>query len=229
MFFDDPKQIPSLAKKTSFSIFSVNSLDVAVIKELFPPLQTFFAPVKPENQKTGVDEARLVIDHCKTRQTGPHFVVFPDANIFTPEAQDVLLKLLEEPRANYHFAIFTSDLDLILETVRSRASIYVQKCLNIIQTPPAADQTTLDYAKRLLTLKPRDLLGFANDITSTKFTKDPRATAIAIVSTAVELAYKYYFSTKNPAFIKKLPGLIQAEQGLRNNGNVRLQLVARLL
>ncbi len=248
MFFNDLSQIPTLTRKTGFSIFVVDqsaiapdtsspkttrktakAADASSPARFFPELQTFIVPTKSDTQKVGIAEVRLVIDHCKSHQTADHFVVFENALALTADSQDAMLKLLEEPHENYHFVIFTSDLSPLLDTILSRANIFIQSHPNILQSPPVVDQTTLDFAKRLLSAKPRDLLPLADEIASPKTSKDPRKTALTITTTAIELAYKYYFSTKNPAFIKKLPNLLKLDQSLKGNGNVKLHLVADLL
>ncbi len=259
MFFDDLSQIPELARKTGFSILVVNQslLEPIPTKDKkskstatstsrahsannplksdqspahrFPELQTYVVPPKADNNIIGIDEIRLLIDHCKIRQPSDYFIVFENASALTDTSQDAMLKLFEEPHQNYHFVIFTSDLSLLLETILSRASIFIHCQRNYLQTPPAVDQATLDLAKRLLSTGPRDLNAFATEITSKKFTKDPRKTALAITTTAIELAYKYYFSTRKPAFLKKLSSLLTLEQNLEKNGNVKLHLVADLL
>lgn len=237
MFFDDLEQIAELAGRTGFAIFVVeqgvikpnsNLKTAKTPKDFFPKLRTFVAPLKPENGRIGIDEVREVIDHCKTRQTEDYFIVVEDAATLTAESQDALLKLLEEPREFYHFVIFTTELGPLLETVRSRANIFVQRHRDAVQAPPAVDKETLAYAKRLLTASPRDLPSLAEELTNPKLFKKPREPILLIAATAIELAYKSYFITKRPAFIAKIPGLLQLERNLKGNGNIKLQIVACL-
>lgn len=238
MFFDDLTQIPQLATKTGFAIFVVdqgiispqtNLKTAKTPKDFFPGLQTFVAPLKSDTGKIGIDEVREIISHANTRQTEPHFIVIENAATLTAESQDALLKLLEEPKENYHFVLFATDLGPILPTVRSRANIYVQKHLDATTTPPAVDEQTLSLAKRLLTVAPRDVPALAEELTNVKLFKKPREPLILITATAIELAYKSYFITKNPAFIQKIPRLLKLESALKGNGNLKLQIVANLI
>ena len=238
MFFDDLTQIKTLALKTGFSIFVV---DQAVIKpnsnlktaktpkDFFPKLQSYVAPTKSDTGKIGIDEVREIIEHCRAKQTSDHYIIIEDATALSQVSQDALLKLLEEPRENYHFVIFTTDLGPILETVRSRANIFVQRHKNLIKNPPAVDNDILVLAKKMLTVSARDVPAFAEELTNPKLFKTPREPVLQITTTAIELAYKSYFITKNPAFLKKLPHLLTLEQNLRGNGNIKLQLVANLI
>ena len=174
-------------------------------------------------------EVREIIDHCKDRQTADFFIVIEDASTFTSVAQDALLKLLEEPRPFYHFVIFTTDLGPLLATVRSRATIFVQKHQNPLKNPPAVAENIKDYAKKLLSATDRDIIPLAEELTNPKTFKKPRETILQIVETAIELAYKSYFITKNPAFIHKIPRFLALSDALKGNGNIKLQLIAKII
>lgn len=237
MFFDDLAQIPELAERVGFAIFVVdkgvispnsNLKTAKTPKDFFLKLQTFVVPVKSENQKIGIDEVRETIEHCKTKQTAEHFVVIEDAGALTAPSQDALLKILEEPREHYHFAIFATSLEGILETVRSRASIFVQRKTEVIKAAPAVDAETLAYAKRLLAVSEREAVALAEELTNTKKFKKPREAILPMVTTAVELAYKSYFITRKQGYIWRMPRLIELEERLKGNGNVKLQIVACL-
>lgn len=238
MFFDSLDQIPILAKKTSFSIFVVDSSVIIpnsnlktakTPKDFFGKLQTFVAPVKSDTGKIGIDEVREIIDHCRIKQTTAHFIVIKNAFTLTAESQDALLKLLEEPKTHYHFVIFTTELGPLLDTVRSRANIFIQKHPNTLKNPPAVDADTLKYAKKLLAVPPRNAPSLVEELTNPKLFKKPRESIRLITATAIELAYKSYFITKKPAFIKKIPALLAIERNLKGNGNIRLQLMANLI
>ena len=238
MFFADLGQIPDLAEKTGFSIFIVEKSVIKPLsnlktaktpKDFFDPAATFVVPVKPDTGKIGIDEVRTTIEHCHIKQPAPHFVIIENANSLTAESQDALLKILEEPKTNYHFVVFATTLEKILETVRSRASIFVEKHENDLETPPAVPKETLDYAKKLLAATPRSAISLAEELTNPKLFKKPREEILTITRTAIELAYKSYFITKNDAFIKKLPRLLKLEENLRGNGNLKLQLVASIV
>ena len=238
MFFDDLTKIEELARNTGFAIFVVDQSVIApnsnlktakTPKDFFEAKRTFVAPTKPDTGKIGIDEVREIIEYCRSKQSEDCFVIIENASTLTAESQDALLKILEEPKEHYHFAIFTTDLGPLLETVRSRASIFVQKHLNSTTTPPAISKETLDYAKKLLAATPRTVIPLVEELTGPKFSKKPREPIIEIVQTAIELAYKSYFITKNPAFIAKISKLLRLERNLKGNGNLKLQLIANLI
>jgi DNA polymerase III delta prime subunit len=69
----------------------------------------------------GIDEARTLTERASTKPLGaPHrtFVCF--FNGITTEAQNALLKTLEEPPAGALFVLVTSSPNTLLQTVRSR-------------------------------------------------------------------------------------------------------------
>ncbi len=74
-----------------------------------------------------VDDSRLIIEKQKTKSfvgspengTGMRFFVIA-AHSFTTEAQNGLLKVLEEPVSGNHFFILTTTEDVLLSTLRGR-------------------------------------------------------------------------------------------------------------
>jgi DNA polymerase III delta prime subunit len=68
----------------------------------------------------GVDEARAIGQIALTIPLGPRKILMIQANSFTAEAQNALLKLLEEPAANTHFFILVKNISVLLPTLRSR-------------------------------------------------------------------------------------------------------------
>lgn len=71
-----------------------------------------------------VDDSRILRERAETRgllNAGRFFVVSADS--FTIEAQNALLKLLEEPVAGHHFYLLVPDEEIILPTLKSRLSI----------------------------------------------------------------------------------------------------------
>lgn len=49
--------------------------------------------------------------------------VIDEAELLTPQAQNALLKVFEEPPANVHIILITKDTDTILSTIKSRAQL----------------------------------------------------------------------------------------------------------
>ena len=85
------------------------------------------------------------------------------------------------------------------------------------------------YAKRIISAKNSDLPNLIKDLSNEKdFKKDARFTSLQITETAIEILYKSYFATKNPAFLKKLPKLLTLHDNLKQNGHIKLHLIADL-
>ena len=108
-------------------------------------------PLSPNTSKgrssIPVDDIREMISICSRYafEGGNRVVVIPDAENMTPQAQNSLLKILEEPPQNTYFLLTTSHPEQLLTTVRSRCrpvklipweTSYIQKLLTDAGTDP---------------------------------------------------------------------------------------------
>lgn len=75
---------------------------------------------------TGVDDMRLIIDQCKSKPLQGNYKIFiiDECHQLTPQAQNSLLKILEEPPSYCIFILCTTDPQKILGTILSRAYRY---------------------------------------------------------------------------------------------------------
>ena len=145
------------------------------------------------------------------------------------KAENAFLKLLEEPADNYHFVLFTNSASALLPTILSRGDLYIKRIKNPLNTPVDAPEMAKLYAKRIISAKNSDLPNLIKDLSNEKdFKKDARFTSLQITETAIEILYKSYFATKNPAFLKKLPKLLTLHDNLKQNGHIKLHLIADL-
>ncbi len=72
----------------------------------------------------GVDESRGLIEQSSRRNwSGAREFVVIEADRYTPEAQNALLKLFEEPRTGLHFFLISNQLINLLPTLQSRMLI----------------------------------------------------------------------------------------------------------
>ena len=232
MFFDSLDQVPAIAACTGTAIFALPEAELARLPELFaespdPGLKTA-AFVTPDQKSTiTIDQVREVIAATATKATTDRYFVFTPADQLQEPAANALLKLLEEPKPGYHFLLVTPHPEALLQTILSRAALYVLRpAAGHLAAKPAVDQQTLDLAKRLLVAGNSDLIALADQL---KKSKTERASALLVLATAIELAYKSYFATGQPKFLTKIPALATAHQNISQNGNVRLHLVADLL
>ena len=178
-----------------------------------------------------VDEFRDIKDLTATKTAKNRYFIFKNAENMTVQAQNAALKLFEEPKENYHFILQTTQPEALLPTIRSRAFIYAPKRENALETPPEAEKEVFETAKRLLVADTRGIIEIAEEIQKKKDTeKSPRRVfALKVLETTIELAEKSYYKTGNKAFTKKLNGLIIAHKNIKENGIIRLQIVANLV
>ncbi len=76
------------------------------------------------DKSIGVDSVREVLDRTAQHAfgTGCHAVVVEPAEAMTAQAQNALLKSLEEPQANVVFLLLSHEPSMLLPTIRSRCS-----------------------------------------------------------------------------------------------------------
>jgi len=80
----------------------------------------------PDKTRIGVDSIRSIQNELKTKpyQAGKKLVLIECAHALTFQAQNALLKALEEPPEHVVFILFADRLQLILPTVQSRCRIF---------------------------------------------------------------------------------------------------------
>jgi DNA polymerase III delta prime subunit len=69
-----------------------------------------------------VDSIRAIIESCMTLRARKYFIL-PDVQHMNIQAQNALLKTLEQPPANAHFIMTVNSVQNILSTIKSRSSI----------------------------------------------------------------------------------------------------------
>jgi len=81
---------------------------------------------KPEDREIILKEQILsLIENLSYKPFGDKYVILiEDANLMRPEAQNKLLKTLEEPTSPAIFILLSENIESILPTVRSRCSCY---------------------------------------------------------------------------------------------------------
>lgn len=74
----------------------------------------------PEKGLISIDRVRGLYQQTRSIQDGKRVVIIDDADAMSPDAQNALLKLLEEPVENVHFILTTHVPSQLLATIRSR-------------------------------------------------------------------------------------------------------------
>jgi hypothetical protein len=88
--------------------------------------QTNIFSLQPlEGKKTiGIDQLRQIKKSSFLTKRLPQVIIIPNAELLTIEAQNSMLKLLEDTPQNLHIFMATTTENKLLETIRSRAYIW---------------------------------------------------------------------------------------------------------
>ncbi|MBO7720063.1 hypothetical protein J6S35_00270 [Candidatus Saccharibacteria bacterium] len=225
MFFENDSEIENIASSSGFSIFVLPTIPDALPKVG----NKNHLIIEPDGNNITIEQIREIIDQTRTKQTKDFYIFVYHAEKMNEKAENAFLKLLEEPAENYHFVLFTNSASALLPTILSRGDLYIKRIKDPLNRPVNASETTKLYAKRIISAKNSDLPIIIKDLSNEKdFKKDARSTSLSVIETAIEILYKSYFATKNPAFLKKLPKLITLYDNLKQNGHIKLHLIADL-
>ncbi|MBR5621053.1 hypothetical protein IKW75_01030 [Candidatus Saccharibacteria bacterium] len=226
MFFDDIKNIPTFLKKSGFSILSLKS--EYNLSDFFDSKSSFILEPNDDN-KISVEKVRELFDKCLAHQTSDYYIVINHAETMNEQAENAILKLLEEPKENYHFVLITSEPTILLPTILSRANIYIERVKNQEEKPVAAESDIKFYAKRIITAKSSDLSKIYDDMSKEKnYKKNSRLYLQKVIDAAIEIAYKSFFKTNKLQFIAKIESLVTLQQNLKQNGHLKLHFIADL-
>lgn len=84
----------------------------------------YLLKLKPVKNSIGIDDVRDLRKFLERKTTGTHgirrIVIIEDADSMTAEAQNALLKSLEEPPADTVIILTSSDINILLNTIHSR-------------------------------------------------------------------------------------------------------------
>lgn len=220
MFFENLREIERIASRAGCSIFVVPDETKIEIKNAFM--------LKPEQKTTiTIDQVRGVLGRLTVKQTNQQFVMIRPADKLGEEAENAILKTLEEPKDNVHFVLITDKPSKLLPTILSRAQMYILKSTKTNISEISADEKTKQMAKKILAAKTSDLVNLAEELIKKK--DGVREYVLDILAVAIEMAYKSYFITQKEAFLMKIPKLLMAYENINKNGHIKLHLVADLL
>lgn len=81
---------------------------------------------KPSKASFGVDDVREIIDEVNKKpfEGDKKIIIIHQGNKLTIQAQNALLKTIEEPPTEVYIIILCESLELILDTIKSRCEIY---------------------------------------------------------------------------------------------------------
>lgn len=226
MFFDDEKDIEKIAENTGFSIFVLPNNAKPLINKSDKNHLVIFPE---DNNQIGIEKIREIIEKCRTKQTRPFFIYVFNAETMNEKAENAFLKQLEEPSDNYHFALFTNSPSSLLPTILSRGDLYIKRIEKPLDQPILVDEKIKKYSRCIISAKNANLVTTINDLLSDKeCKKNTRDYVLKVLETAIEMLYKSYFVNNNPLFLKKLEKLLLAYDNLKQNGHIKLHLIADL-
>lgn len=227
MFFDSVAQLPTLAQKTNFSIFALDSFQAKLeLKKVFHAQAIFLEP----DEKSGKISVEMVRDFTaltNSKDTKDRFFAVLNAETMNDAAENAFLKNLEEPQAHHHFVLITKTPSALLPTVLSRAQVFYLRTPGSLSAPVEADEKVKTLARQLIAADTTALIALANDLAKKK--DNPRGYTLLVVGTAIEILYKTYFATRETKFLKKLPRLLALYENLQKNGHVKLHIVADMI
>ena len=116
---------------TSQHAYVIEGERVSTIQKLTGILEATFSlslrgnpdAVLLEYDTFGIDDGRAIQGLASKRAIGEYQLFILSCNAITVEAQNALLKLLEEPTPNTYFFLVVASKELLLPTVRSRARV----------------------------------------------------------------------------------------------------------
>lgn len=121
-----PTSVPSSDSADDESSKKKNSND-ALIEEIQLKIKNPYSAFLNQGSKTiRIDTIRDVIKFVsyKYEEINKRFILIPNADLMNIEAQNSLLKTLEEPPDDTYFILMTSRLNQILDTIKSRCRIF---------------------------------------------------------------------------------------------------------
>ncbi len=222
MFFDSLKEINKIICRTSCAIF-------VLPPETKLPLKNAIYLQPDPNKKTAtitIEQIRELLTLAQTRETRERFFVIAPAEAMNLAAQNAFLKTFEEPKMHHHFVLLTEYPNLLLPTILSRAQIFYLQKTSPLDEPPQASPKVLATAKKLIATSPAKLPALAIELTKSKSTT--REQILTIVACAIDLLYKSYLKTENPKFLSNLDHYLLLYDNLKQNGHLKLHLVADL-
>lgn len=117
---DDKGIVPSIIYKLNEIRSSEGGLKEKQVKSLLSDLEVVISKLE-KIRSIGIDISREVIEFVsRTSFSGYKFVIFSEFENLTLDAQNSLLKTVEEPPKGVFFILLTSNYNKVLPTIRSR-------------------------------------------------------------------------------------------------------------
>lgn len=124
--------------------------------------------MEPEKGLISIDRVRRLYEQTKSIQQGRRVIVIDDADSMSVDAQNALLKLLEEPVENVHFILTSHVSEKLLPTIKSRVQHVRVQHTTDEQSRAVLDQFELTDTQKVQALflasgRPAELTRLASD------------------------------------------------------------------
>ena len=225
MHFDGVDKIEKLAAASGFSIFELSPRQD---QSLILPKAIHLMPTTTKEssaESIKIEDIKKISELTSTKQDKDLYIVAERAELLTPTAANSLLKQLEEPGNKLHYIFLTTNSNLILQTIKSRAFCYIHNKTKF--DPEKVDIKLRAKVKELIQAQPKDLKDIIEPFVKDK--KTGRIKAIEFTRCAAELCLESYYKTGNKLFLEKAQKAADACEAISENGNIRIQFIANML
>lgn len=143
----DKKKREKFVKEYSVK-HNINQLDITII-EKEPDSKT-------TSQSIGIETVKLIQKklYFKPIKSTNKLIVIEDAQLLTPEAQNALLKVLEEPPANTFIILGSESKEMLLPTILSRCQI-----IELVEEHKKISEKTMDELQVFIQNLPTSSIG----------------------------------------------------------------------
>jgi len=211
--------------------------------------------IAPDGNTIPIERIRLLYEETRSVHKRAQAIIIDDADTLSLEAQNALLKLLEEPVKNVYFILTTHSPEVLLPTIRSRVQAVAIKQLSQAQSEKLLDTLKLTDAKKrsqalfLADGLPAELTRLASDESyfaeQVKYVEDARSViqgslydrlriitgytdrlaALKLISVIGHLIRFSILKQKQLTSVAVVDVLDQASERINANGHVRTQLM----
>lgn len=109
---------------------------------------TDITTIAPEATTIPIERVRTLYEETRSIHKRPQVIIIDNADTLSLEAQNALLKLLEEPVGGVYFILTTHSIEGLLPTIRSRVQAVGVKQLTRAQSEKLLDDLGLKDAKK---------------------------------------------------------------------------------
>lgn len=211
--------------------------------------------IAPEQTTIPIERIRTLYEETRSVHKRPQVIVIDDADTLSHEAQNALLKLLEEPVQSVHFVLTSHHEEGMLPTIQSRVQTVKVKPISTVQSEELLDLLKLTDARKrsqalfLASGFPAELTRLASDETyfaeQVRYVEDARAIiqgglydrlrvvgaytdrakALLLIAVIGRLVAYGILKQKQLALVGVVDVLDTAVERIHGNGHVRTQLM----